>query len=213
METNAATSPCWFDSLRNIKSLGETKERPGSLGGLAAARRECLAQYFTPDDVAALMWRILIPEMDSIRQRTGCKVSVIDNSIGKGSLIQFARADQHKVAGFDIHGESLDALGKALEAAGVEHDLLCADMTDVRPKRYDIALANPPFSVHLQSVHMMDYACTSYGRFGPNTSAMSHPYALAQALEAAEIGVVLLPTTYAHQAWNQHESRSISCAR
>lgn len=113
METNAATSPCWFDSLRNIKSLGETKERPGSLGGLAAARRECLAQYFTPDDVAALMWRILIPEMDSIRQRTGCKVSVIDNSIGKGSLIQFARADQHKVAGFDIHGESLEALGKA----------------------------------------------------------------------------------------------------
>ncbi|MBD5034884.1 SNF2-related protein [Xanthomonas citri pv. citri] len=206
MEINAATSPCWFDSLRNIKSLGETKERPGSLGGLAAARRENLAQYFTPDDVAGLMWRILLPEMESIRRRTGCKVSVIDNSIGKGSLIQFARADQHKVAGIDIHGESLGALGKALEAAGVEHDLLCANMTDVRPKRYDIALANPPFSVHLQSVHMMDYACTSYGRFGPNTSAMSHPYALAQALAAAEIGVVLLPTTYAHHAWNQHES-------
>jgi hypothetical protein len=204
---DSITTNAWFDALRDIKSLGEISDRPGSLGGLAAARRENLAQYFTPNAVAGLMWRILAPEMDKIRDRTGCKVSVLDNSIGKGSLIQFARSDQHKVAGIDVHGESLDALGKVLASAGIEHDLLCADMADVRPKRFDCVVANPPFSVHLQSVHMRDYACTTYGRFGPNTSAMSHPYALAQALEAAEIGVVLLPAGFAHQAWNEHESQ------
>lgn len=206
MDTKNIVSAHWFDTLRDIKSLGETSERPGSLAGLAAARRENLAQYFTPDDVAALMWRIAAPEMAKIQDRTGCKVHLLDNSIGKGSLIQFAHPDQHKVAGFDVHGESLHALGEALAAAGIEHDLLCADMAEVRPSRFDIALANPPFSVHLQSVHLKDYACTTYGRFGPNTSALSHPYALAQAMDAAEVGVVLLPTSYARQAWADHES-------
>lgn len=207
MDTKHIVSAHWFDTLRDIKSLGETADRPGSLGGLAAARQKNLAQYFTPDDVAALMWRILSPEMDKIRERTGCKVNVLDNAIGKGSLIQFAHPDLHKVAGFDVHAESIEALSLALDAAGIEYDLLCADMATVRPKRFDCAVGNPPFSVHLQSVHMMDYACTTYGRFGPNTSAMSHPYALAQALEAAEIGVLLLPAGYAHQAWKDHESR------
>jgi hypothetical protein len=58
----------------------------------------------------------------------------------------------------------LDALGAALDSAGIEYDLLCADMAEVRPKRFDCLLGNPPFSVHLQSVHMRDYACTNYGR-------------------------------------------------
>ena len=195
----------WFDSLRGIKSLGETAARPGSLAGLAAARKENLAQFFTSDAIAALMWRIVAPSMELIHARTGRKVSILDNSIGKGSLIQFAEPDRHVVAGIDIHDESISALGQALAAAGIEHDLLCASMADVRPRRFDVALANPPFSIHLQSVHLQPYGCTSYGRFGPSTSAMSHPYALAQAMDAAEVGVVLLPRSYAHEAWKGHE--------
>ena len=77
------------------------------------------------------MWRVLSPEMDKIRERTGCKVNVLDNSIGKGSLIQFAHPDLHKVAGFDVHAESIDALSVALDSAGIEYDLLCADMATI----------------------------------------------------------------------------------
>lgn len=195
----------WFDQLRDRKSLGESAARPGSLGGLAAARKANLAQYFTPDSVAELMWNLVVPAAE---QACGeGKVSILDNSIGKGSLIQFAKPVRHFVAGMDVHAESIEALGQVLGDSGIEHDLLCADMAEVHPKRFDVALLNPPFSVHLQSVHLKPYACTAYGRFGPNTAAMSHPYALAQAMEAAEIGVALLPRSYAHEAWSSHEAR------
>lgn len=195
----------WFESLRCIKSLGESLPRPGSLAGLAEARRSSLAQFFTPDAIAALMWRLAVPAAEQARPDE--KVSILDNSIGKGSLIQFATPDRHFIAGVDIHKDSIDALGGALVDAGIDHDLICADLSEVHPKRFDVVLANPPFSVHLESVHLQPYGCTSYGRFGPSTSAMSHPYALAQAMEAAAIGVVLLPRAYAHEAWCHHEWR------
>lgn len=199
---NTITAP-WFDTLRGIKSLGETSARPGSLAGLAEARKANLAQFFTPDAIADLMWQLVVPAAEV--SAPGRKVTILDNSIGKGSLIQFADPERHAVAGMDVHGESIETLGHALEAAGIAHDLLCADMAQVHPKRFDVALANPPFSIHLQSVHLQPYGCTTYGRFGPSTSAMSHHYALAQAMEAADIGVVLLPRSYAHEAWANHE--------
>ncbi|QRD62718.1 hypothetical protein H8Z72_23505 (plasmid) [Xanthomonas citri pv. citri] len=207
MEIDTAPAP-WFEPMRDVKSLGETTARPGSLAGLAAARRENLAQYFTPDEVAALMWRLVVPAAEQVRGADGGKVSILDNAIGKGSLIQFAEPNRHFVAGMDVHSESIEALGQVLADAGIEHDLLHADMAEVHPRRFDCALANPPFSIHLQSVHLEPYGCTSYGRFGPQTSAMSHPYALAQAMNAAAIGAVLLPRSYAHEAWAGHEHRN-----
>jgi|GEM_PF-6861088 len=39
MDIQHIVSAHWFETLRDIKSLGETVGRPGSLGGLAAARR------------------------------------------------------------------------------------------------------------------------------------------------------------------------------
>ena len=42
---------------------------------------------------------------------------------------------------------------------------------------------------------MKPYGCTSYGEFGPNTSAKSHEYALAQGLDAASYAVAVLPST------------------
>ncbi|WP_440986172.1 SNF2-related protein (plasmid) [Xanthomonas sontii] len=197
----------WFDPLRDIKSLGETSARPGSLAGLAAARTKNLSQYFTPDEIATLMWRLVVPAAERARGWRSGKVSILDNAIGKGSLIQFADPARHFVAGVDVHGESIEALGRALADAGIEHDLLQGDMAEVSPKRFDCALANPPFSVHLQSVHLEPYGCTSYGRFGPSTSAMSHPYALAQVMDAAAVGAVLLPRSFAHEAWVTHEHR------
>nr|WP_312130734.1 SNF2-related protein [Stenotrophomonas pavanii] len=201
------TLASWFGPLRGIKSLGETTARPGSLGGLAAARKENLAQYFTPDGVAALMWQLVVPAAERARGPEQAKVSILDNAIGKGSLIQFAQADRHFVAGMDVHGESIHSLGLALADAGIEHDLLHADMAEVRPKRFDCLLANPPFSVHLQSVHLEPYGCTTYGHYGPSTSAMSHAYALSQGIDAAATGAVLLPRGFAHEAWASHEQR------
>lgn len=195
----------WFEQLRDLKSLGETSARPGSLGGLAAARKANLAQYFTPDEIAALMWSLVVPAAEQAHPNR--KISILDNSIGKGSLIQFAEPDRHFVAGVDVHQPSIDALAEQLATTGIEYDLLCADMAQVHPERYDCALINPPFSIHLQNVHLKTYGCTNYGRFGPNTAAMSHPYALAQAMDAAQIGAALLPTSYAHEAWASHEER------
>lgn len=80
----------WYDPLRAVESRGSRAERPGLLAGLAAARREHLGQFFTPDDVAALMWRIAEPAMNAALgdKYRYSKISVLDNSVGSGRLLQ-----------------------------------------------------------------------------------------------------------------------------
>jgi hypothetical protein len=60
-----------------------------------------------------------------------------------------------------------------------------------------VALINPPFSLSLQSPSLEPFECTSWGVHGPNTSALSHQYALHQALSAADVVIALLPSSFA----------------
>ena len=47
-----------------------------------------------------------------------------------------------------------------------------------------MALINPPFSLHLEAPPLVAGPATHYGRFGPDTSALSHAYAL----QGAKVG-------------------------
>lgn len=187
----------WYASLATRKSRGATAERPGSLAGLAAARREHQGQFFTPEAVARFMWALAAPVFAARKAQGGGKARILDNSVGSGRLLRFADPAEHQLYGVDVDEDTITALNVAAAEAGFEYEFLSCGMEDINPSGFDLALINPPFSISLQSPWLKPYACTTYGKFGPSSGAISHAYALAQALDAARVVVALLPSSYA----------------
>lgn len=181
----------WYEPLRAIRSLGSQAPLIAHQGELAAARRQHLGQFFTPDAIAAFMWSFV----------SGWKVNrlirILDNSVGSGRLLQYADPERHAAYGVDVHADVIQQCQKVFEDAGFHCEFRQAGMEDIHPARFDIALINPPFSIHLESPHLQTLECTTWGRYGAHTSALSHDYAVHQALEAANIVVALLPFTTA----------------
>jgi hypothetical protein len=181
----------WYEPLRAIRSLGSQAPSVAHQGELAAARRQHLGQFFTPDAIAAFMWSFV----------SGWKVNrlirILDNSLGSGRLLQYADPERHAVYGVDVHADVIQQCQKVFEDAGFHCEFRQVGMEDIHPTRFDIALINPPFSIHLESPHLQTLECTTWGRYGAHTSALSHDYAVHQALEAANIVVALLPITTA----------------
>ncbi|CAL8481023.1 SNF2-related protein [Caballeronia sp. S22] len=181
----------WYEPLRAIRSLGSQAASIAHQGELAAARRQHLGQFFTPDAIAAFMWSFV----------SGWKVNrlirILDNSVGSGRLLQYADPERHAVYGVDVHADVIQQCQKVFEDGGFDCEFRQAGMEDIHPARFDIAIINPPFSIHLESPHLQTLECTTWGRYGAHTSALSHDYAVHQALEAANIVVALLPITTA----------------
>ena len=194
----------WYDPLRGVVSRGSMAERPGSLAGLAAARQVHQGQFFTPDDVAKVMWRIVSRMMEKAVSFRTC-FSFLDNSVGSARLLQFADPLKHYIHGVDVDQSLLVDVAKVVEAAGFKCDFEPCGMESIRPTGYDFALINPPFSVHIESPLLQPYLCTNYGKFGPSTATLSHAYALSQAIEAAEVVVALLPRSYVDEVYANPE--------
>lgn len=193
----------WYDPLTEFRSKGSQAERPGSLAGLHEARRIHQGQFFTPTEVAAFMWRLVEPAMQNLPHRA----AILDNSVGSGRLLWFAAPDQHELYGVDVDADMVAAVGRAAAAAGFICQFEAAGMESCRADGFDVALINPPFSVHIESPTAEPFHGNSFGKYGPKTSAMSHAYALEQALAAAGIVVALLPSTYADKVLgNQNDT-------
>jgi hypothetical protein len=186
----------WYAPLAEREGRGRDV-RPGSLAGLAAARREGLGQFFSPPCVAAALWRLVEPSMTAALIENGGKIALLDTSVGTGRLLQFAHPQAHELHGCDVDGELIEALVEATEAAGFDVELVATGLESIRPQGYGVALINPPFSLPLQSPHLTPCEATTFGPFGPDTATTSHRYALAQALQAAAITAAILPRSYA----------------
>lgn len=186
----------WYQSLRHRHGRGTQMRRAASLAELHVMRAAHQGQFFTPNEVARTVWSLLEPVLTAPCDR---ELHLFDNSIGTGRLLQFADPMRHTLSGVDTDAESVAALAEAATAAGFTSDLVTASMADVRPRprSYDIGLINPPFSLTLQSPHLVPYGCTTWGLYGRNTSALSHAYALHQALDACDIVVAVLFRSYA----------------
>lgn len=185
----------WYTPLADIESLGSKSERPGSLAGLHEARKEHLSQFFTPSSLSRFVWDTLLPVISPAiaKLRDGHHISLFDNSIGTGRLIQFADPDTYDLHGFDVHEASVEALAIAASEAGFYNEFEIASLDEIAADQYDVGLINPPFSIHLESPNMQAFGCTTFGKFGPNTSAVSHYYALEQALSACRVVAAILP--------------------
>lgn len=184
----------WY-TLSSIQGRG-AHCRPGSLAGLAAARRENLGAFYTPPAVAAIAWTAVRPYLDAVAA-TGRRAQLLDTSIGTGRLLQWADPEAHAITGCDVDPEPLEALGAAMTAAGFDFELRRAGMEVVQASGFDVALINPPFSLTLSSPVMAYNAACGHGPFGPGTQALSHRYALQQALGAARVVAAILPRSFA----------------
>ena len=121
------------------------------------------------------------------RDGEGVRVPLIDTSCGTGALLQFADPARHELAGTDVHGPSVTALSDAARGAGFQCHFSTVGMEQIDPTGFGVALINPPFSLHLEAPTLVAGPATHYGRFGPDTSALSHAYAVQQALAAADV--------------------------
>lgn len=181
---------CWKD-LDSLVSRGKKTAKASSLGGLHAKREETLSQFFTPAWVVRFLWDTISEAFEPAR-----RYRLLDNSIGSASMFRYADPTQHTLHGFDVDGELVDQVSGVLEASGYRVDIQQAGMQEVSLGRYSAALINPPFSINLASPNLTPYpGVTHYGRHGPDTSALSHEYALMQALDYADIVAAVVPHT------------------
>ncbi len=191
----------WRDSLETITSMGAAHKGVTRLADLAQARKEHLGQFFTPLVIVRKMWDII--ERVCADKEGHRKVSVLDNSMGSARMLHYADPTKHKLFGIDVHRDVVVEVTAAAEAAGFDCEFACGGMEDASISGMNVALINPPFSLNLQSAAMYPYACTRWGKFGPNTGATSDEYALAQALKAAQIVIAVLPTSMADDLLNR----------
>jgi hypothetical protein len=191
----------WYAPLLTIESLGSQSKRATSLADLHERRREHLGQFWTTQALAAFVWRIAEPVIEAARAADGggYRVGVFDNSVGVGRLLQFCDPEKHILGGVDVHDPSLRRLAETAEAAGFSCEFREGGMEGIRPIGYGVALINPPFSIHLESPLLELYDSNAFGHFGPKTSAISHVYALEQALDAASVVVAIVPRTFADE--------------
>jgi len=185
----------WRNKALTVTAKGTTVRKADSLADLHRRRDEAQGQFYTPDWVSEQMWGLLLPVLDLINQNHQRKAAVLDTSVGSGRLLQFANPDQHNLYAIDVDQRCVDALSEDATDAGFTFDMQCAGMEEVKAKNFDAAIINPPFGLHLEHPQMEALLSTTYGTFGPNTSAVSHLYAVDQALSAARYVVALLPTS------------------
>lgn len=188
----------WYSPLSDIESKGKNSKRPKSLAGIHAAKRDHEGQFFTPSALARVMWDMVQPNIDRAiaRERNAC-VAVLDNSIGSGRLVQYANAKKHEIYGCDIDDDAISLLRRQLRGHGFTQKLSANTLSSLRFANMGVALINPPFSLTLRDSNIEPLHGVSHGVLGEKTQAISHEYALAQALNAAAIVVALLPTPYA----------------
>lgn len=205
-------NPNWYQ-LADRQGKGATL-RPGSLGGLAEARRANRGEFYTPDAVAKRMFEIVAPALQAASEHEHARCGILDNSIGTGRLIQFASPDAHAIYGIEINTEQVRALSANLEAAGFTYELLDRGMESVQiaHRAVSCALINPPFSLTLMHPAIAHTPGGTWGPYGQGTQAISHSFALQQALGAADLVVALLPTAYA-KVFQQEASHEASRLR
>lgn len=180
----------WIDHTA-LTSKGQTSKKATRLADLHERRREHQGQFWTPSWVSEGIWSLL---SNSFRDKH--HYTAFDNSVGSGSLLAHAPADRVNVYGCDPDTRCIEHLSESAATAGfADYSFVADGMENITVQNMSIAVINPPFSVHLESPNLSPLSCTTFGRFGPNSSAISQHYSLEQALDGAGVVAALLPTT------------------
>ncbi len=193
----------WRAVSEQLTSKGQTTAKATSLADLHRRRSETEGQFYTPDWIALAIGALLRPLLPS-RQ-----ISVVDTSVGSARLLGWLTPEMASLAGCDIDARCIEAVSADAAAAGFAYTFLCEPLETITAERFDLAIINPAFGLTLGSPLMEPLPCTTYGRYGPNSSALSHLYALEHALQAAAVVVAIMPQS----AWPACEAHERCVAR
>jgi hypothetical protein len=178
--------------LDQIRSKGSAASKAGSLAALHEKRKETLSQFFTPDWLVRFIWQTISPAFGSDDGR----YRLMDNSIGNAGMFRYADPKRFHLCGLDVDGQLVETVSEILDGNGYMFDLVHAGMESVELVKFSASLINPPFSIPLSSPFLNAYpGITHYGKYGPDTSAVSHEYALAQALNHSDIVAAIVPAS------------------
>ena len=179
----------WLTQSNNITSKGISSKRVTRMADLAKRRQETQSQYFTPLWISLGFQSILA----TLTERTTRKITLMDNSVGSGRLLANTNPDKHILFGCDVDERVIDTLSQDAKKAGFTHTFYHEGMENINARNIDIGLINPPFSITLSSPNMQPFDCTSYGKYGPNTHALSQQYSLEHSLDSCTVVIALLP--------------------
>jgi predicted RNA methylase len=181
----------WLQQTQQLTSKGQTAAKATSLADLHRRRAETEGQFFTPPGIAARIWEVLTPTVHAAERL----VSVLDSSVGSGRLFASAPVEHCAFYGLDSDEDCIAELRNATKGSNHCYTFETGKLEDLDARRFDLAVINPPFSLTLSSPNMFPHPGTSFGPYGPHTSATSHEYALHQALDAARVVAAILPVS------------------
>ncbi len=176
--------------LDQIQSKGSLVSKADSLAVLHEKRKETLSQFFTPDWLVKFIWQTLSPAFtgDDVRYR------LLDNSIGNAGMFRYADPKRFHLCGLDVDGRLVETISNVFDKTDYMFDFVHAGMESVELNNFSAVIINPPFSIPLSSPFLKAYpGITHYGKYGPDTSALSHEYALAQALNYSDMVAAIVP--------------------
>jgi hypothetical protein len=190
----------WYGPLLGLESKGSRVDPVGGLAGLARAREEHQGQFFTPLALVEFMWRVaglfdVAPNRDRWTSQVP-RISLFDSSFGSGRMFAFADPAKHRLVGVEIDGELAEKVQIAAERADFDRQLEIGSIEDFRHSQgphFHVGLLNPPFSITIDSPNVESFDTNAYGRFGRKSSALSHVYAIEQALDRCNHVVAVVP--------------------
>ncbi|MDA3960891.1 MAG: SNF2-related protein [Planctomycetota bacterium] len=178
----------WNNTDLDLPAAG-TKHRPGSLAGLAAARRAHQGQFWTPHAVSQWIGRLIGPSLYA--QAVGRVPVVVDPAVGCGRLLSWLDPRSANLTGVDIDDRCIAALDRAIP----QGRWINGDWLDYRVcGKADLALINPPFSLTWDRPGL-DVPWGAYGRHGPHSSVLSHKHLIRDACRWAATVVAIVPVS------------------
>jgi len=180
-----------WKELDLIKSKGSQSSKVNNMGELHNKRKETLSQYFTPEWLSNYISKSIAPAFHKNETYT-----IFDSSVGAGSLLRNHISDQFFIYGVDTDESLVNQVNAIFDKYDVSADIQHAGMEHIELKRFSCAVINPPFSIPLSSPLLTKYkGITHFGKYGADTSAVSHEYALAQALAHSDIVAAIVPAS------------------
>lgn len=182
----------WYRPLVGLESKGSATTCVGGLAGLAAARAEHQGQFFTPLALVELLWQVT----GLFAGSSDRELTILDNSFGSGRMFAFANR-HHKLFGIETDRALAEKVQAAAEAGGLVRHLAIGSLDEFRVSngKFDVGLINPPFSLHIDTPYVEPAPCNAYGQYGPKSSALSHVFALWQALQWCHHVAAVLPSS------------------